>query len=348
MSESRNYLVPIDFRPESEIALDYAAHVAAKVGATLHLVYILEEESPWLKLVLKDDQRDMILRGAADKLDDTAGKSLSGKKIPFTTHIKQGKVYEMIIETASETKADIIFMGRTDSSDMMKNFAGTNTMHIIKKANVPVITIRKKPEYFGCSHIILPLDLTKQTIIKASNAVAIARMLDARITIISILREDSKGKEIKFISKLDEIRTRLRSLDIACDVKLIKNSSDAPHKILNDTVREIEGDLVVIMTQQELNISEFFVGSVAQDIINLSDFPVLSINPLVKEEKGIPDPMEAIFISSVRKTGSLQGPDIRTPLQFFGCSVTNHLLGSALPIRCIHFVKAWMNPLFKS
>ncbi len=54
------------------------------------------------------------------------------------------------------------------------------------------------------------------------------------------------------------------------------------------------------------------------------------------------------FILSVRKTGSLQGPDIRTSLQFFGCSVTNHLLGSALPIRCMHFVKAWMNPLFNS
>ncbi len=197
MPVSKNFLVPIDFRPESEIALEYAASVAAKVGATLHLVYILEEESPLLKLVLKDDQRDMIIRGAADKLDDVAGKVLTGKNIPFTTKIKQGKVYKMIIETAGEVKADFIFMGRTDSSDMMKNLAGTNTMHIIRGANVPVITLRKKPEYFGCSHIILPLDLTKQTLKKASNAVAVARILDARITILSILREDSKSKEIK-------------------------------------------------------------------------------------------------------------------------------------------------------
>jgi nucleotide-binding universal stress UspA family protein len=300
MSKSKNFLVPIDFRPESEMALEYAASVAVKIGATLHLIYILEEESPLLKLVLKDDQRDMILRGAADKLDDAAGKVLTGRNVPFTTKIKQGKVYKMIIETAREVKADFIFMGRTDSSDMMKNFAGTNTMHIIRGADVPVITLRKKPEYFGCSHIILPLDLTKQTLKQASNAVAVARMLDARITIISILRTDSKSKEIKIISKLDEIRTKIKSLDIDCDVKLIKNTIDAPHVILNDAVRELDGDLVMIMTQQELHITEYFIGSVAQDVINLSDFPVLSINPLVREEKGIPDPMAEVFINPIQ------------------------------------------------
>ena len=53
MPASRNFLVPIDFRPESETALEYAAFMAAPVGATLHLIYILEEESPLLKLVLK-------------------------------------------------------------------------------------------------------------------------------------------------------------------------------------------------------------------------------------------------------------------------------------------------------
>jgi len=300
MSKSKNFLVPIDFHPESETALEYAAFIASKVGATLHLIYVLEEESPLLKLVLKDEQRDMIIRGAADKLDDVAGKVLTSKNIPFTTAIKQGKVYKTIIETASELKADFIFMGRTDSSDMMKNFAGTNTMHIIKGADVPVITLRKKPEYFGCDHIILPLDLTKQTIRKAKTAVAVAQLLDARLTILSVLREDSKGKEIKYISKLDEIRTNLRSLNVNCDVKLIKNSSDAPNIILNNAVRELEGNLVMIMTQQELHITEYFVGSVAQDIINLSDFPVMSINPLVREEKAIPDPLVEVFINTIQ------------------------------------------------
>jgi nucleotide-binding universal stress UspA family protein len=225
---------------------------------------------------------------------------LTGRDIPFTTKILQGKVYEMIISAAGDSQADFIFMGRTDSSDMRKNFAGTNTMHIIKGANVPVITLRKKPEYFGCSHIVLQLDLTKQTLKKATNAVAAARLLDARITILSVLREESKSKEIKIITKLDEIRTSLQSLGIVCDVKLIRNLTDVPHDVLNDAVRELQGDLVMIMTQDELHITQYFVGSVAQDIINFSEFPVLSINPLVREEKAIPDPLVETFLNPIQ------------------------------------------------
>ena len=298
MSEKQNYLVPIDFRDESVIALEYALLVARKTGATLHLVFILEEESPLLKMVLKDEQRDMIRRGASDKLDELAGKILSG--IPFTTQIRQGKIYQEIIIAAMEVNADLILMGRTDSSDMLKNFTGTNTMHIIKESEIPVITLRKKPEYFGCDHIVLPLDLTKQTIVQASNAVAVARLLNARITVLSILRQASKSQEINFIQRLDEIRTIFEKLKIECNVKLVRDKSGGFEKILNKTVLEIQGDLVMIMTQQELNVTEFFIGSAAQQVINRSEFPVLSINPLAPEVKIIPDPLVDVFLNPIR------------------------------------------------
>ncbi len=55
MSAKQNFLVPVDFRGESEIALEYAKIIARKTGASLHLLFILEEESPLLKRVLKNE-----------------------------------------------------------------------------------------------------------------------------------------------------------------------------------------------------------------------------------------------------------------------------------------------------
>jgi len=183
---------------------------------------------------------------------------------------------------------------------MVKNFTGTNTMHIIKEAETPVITLKKKPEYFDCGHIILPLDLTKQTIVQASNAVAAARLLDAKITVLSILQESSISQEIKFISRLDEIRNTFEKMNIDCDVKLVKKKSGSFAQILNKTARELQGDLTMIMTQQEMNITEFFIGSAAQQVINRSEFPVLSINPLAPEVKIIPDPLLDVFLNPIR------------------------------------------------
>ena len=300
MAEKLNFLVPIDFLPESAVALEYAVTIGKELNATLHLVHILEEESHLYRLVMNNEQRDMIRRGASDKLDELAGKIVNPSKLPFTTTVLQGKIYGKIIEASKQHKADLIFMGRTDSSDLKKSITGTNTMHIIKEAHVPVITLREKPEHPGCSHIILPLDLTKQTIIKASNAVVFAKMLKARITIITFLPDDRKSIEIKFIQRLDEIRKIFEKLDVTCDFKLIPVSADNKFSLLTGIVSELEGDLLMIMTQQELNFSEFFIGSNAQEVINKSEFPVLSMNPKSGETDGIPATMTEVFINPIR------------------------------------------------
>ena len=300
MSDKKNLLIPVDFLPESESALQYAVTIGKELNATLHLLYIIEEESPLHRMVINNKQREMIRMGASDKLDEMAGKIISPTGMPFTTTVMQGKIYDQIIDAAQKVKADVILMGRTDSSDMKKNITGTNTMHIIKKADVPVITLRKKPYHPGCSHIILPLDLTKQTIRKASIAIVMANLLDAEVTVVALLPGDRKSIEIKFIQRLDEIRNTFEKLGVRCGVKLIPYTNKDPIKLLNDVVRELQGDLVMIMTQQELNFSEFFIGSYAQEIINKSDFPVMSINPLTGEKDGIPDPMSDIFIDPIQ------------------------------------------------
>lgn len=300
MPEKLNFLIPVDFNPESESALEYAASIARELGANLHLAYIIEEESPLLKLVIDSKQRDMIVRGATDRLDELAGRIVGGTGLNFRCTILQGKIYNRIIDAARDVEADLIFMGRTDSSDLKKNITGTNTMHIIKEADVPVITLRKKPERPGCSHIILPLDLTKQTIRKASNAIQIAKMLNAKISVISLLTDDRKSIEIKFTQRLDEIRKAFEKLGVECEVKLIHESHKNLTDQLNKSVRELDGDVIMIMTQQELDFSDYFIGSHAQAVINRSDFPVLSINPLSIEEEGIPDPMADAFINPIQ------------------------------------------------
>jgi len=127
-----------------------------------------------------------------------------------------------------------------------------------------------------------------------------AKMLNARITVISFLPDDRKSIEIKFIQRLDEIRNTFEKLDVSCGVRLIPFSGENLYKRLNKAVAELKGELVMIMTQQELNFTEFFIGSTAQEIINKSSFPVMSINPKSSEKTGIPDPLSNAFINPIQ------------------------------------------------
>jgi hypothetical protein len=40
----------------------------------------------------------------------------------------------------------------------------------------------------------------------------------------------------------------------------------------------------MIMTQQEINFTDLFIGSAAQEVINNSDIPVCSIIPTVRRD----------------------------------------------------------------
>ena len=143
MTPKLNILVAFDFKPESEAALDYALGVGKKLDASLHVLYILEDESPFLKMVITKEQRKLMKRGADDKLKKMISEKTQGQYPGIKTIIKQGKVYQMIIEAAKEIPANLIIMGRTDSMDMVKNFLGTNTMHLVRESAIPVITLKK-------------------------------------------------------------------------------------------------------------------------------------------------------------------------------------------------------------
>ena len=68
---------------------------------------------------------------------------------------------------------------------------------------------------------------------------------------------------------------------INCTAEVVKSSSSSEKfsdSILN-YAKDNDADLIMIMTQQENEISEFFVGSAAQEIMNNSEIPVMSIVP---------------------------------------------------------------------
>ena len=300
MTPKKNILVAFDFRPESEAALDYALGVGKRLSAIIHVLYTLDDETPFLKMVITSEQRKLMKRGADDKLKKMIIEKTQGQYPGIKTIVKQGKVYKMIIETAKDVSADLIIMGRTDSKDMVKNFLGTNTMHLVRESAIPVITLKKPAKEACCDHILLPLDLTKQTKKQVSNAIREAKTLQAGITLVTVLNEDLVSQKLRFSTRLREIADIINSFNIKCDYKLIIDTKPLWSKLLNKLSKETGADMVMIMTQQELDFKEYFIGSTAQEIIDNSDLPVLSLTPEKKGPSILSDEMMDILINPIQ------------------------------------------------
>ena len=48
--------------------------------------------------------------------------------------------------------------------------------------------------------------------------------------------------------------------------------------------KRIKADIIMVMTQSEMDWSDMFISSATQDIINSSDIPVLSVHPKEKKD----------------------------------------------------------------
>ncbi len=285
MNKTSNILVPVDFREESLAALQFAVKIARSIKGRIVLLYVLEEQGFFTNIVLSEEQRDMIYKSAVDKLKALTREEKSLANIPVDTVVRKGKVYSQIVDTGIEINAKLIIMGRTDSSDWKKNFTGTNTLHIIRESKIPVITVRNNRHLLD-DHILLPLDLRKSVREKVGKAIEIAHLLNARISILTILSTDLISIELKVNSRLAELKKIFNKFKIDCTTNLIESGEDIS-KIINSHSKEIGADMIMIMTQQELDFHDYIIGTTAQEIINNAELPVISIIPHIEIEEEI-------------------------------------------------------------
>jgi nucleotide-binding universal stress UspA family protein len=126
------------------------------------------------------------------------------------------------------------------------------------------------------------VDLTKETREKVSKAIELAKLFNADIRVISILTHKDEEAENKLISYSNQVWKFIKDEGVRCTIKTLRGH-DVPQMVL-DYGHEVEADLILIMSKAELSMKEFFIGTVAQRIINESDIPVVSYRPMERKD----------------------------------------------------------------
>jgi nucleotide-binding universal stress UspA family protein len=171
-------------------------------------------------------------------------------------------------------------MGTTGSQGL-KKFIGSNTLRVIRESPSPVISIKGKKHISGCKNILLPLDLTKETREKVSKSIEIASLYGSTIHLVSVITTNDEFIVNKLHRQMKQVHEYISKSGIPCTVEFIQND-DVTKSILSYS-KKIKADLIMIMTQEENWTDLMFIGSSAQQIINSSDIPVLSIRPREKK-----------------------------------------------------------------
>ncbi len=277
-SLNNHILVPIDFSAQSIVALEQSYNLARLTKADLTLIHIMDE-SFHLPFFAKKDNNS-VEKKIKKEMEKLASDTMAKVSIHVNVMITKGKVYEEIQKAARKLKSSFIVMG-TNGSVGLKKFIGSNALRVIREAPCPVITIKGKKHRFGCKNIVLPLDLTKETREKVNKSIEIARLFSSTIHLVTVLTTDDEFIVKKLQLQMKQVHEFIANKDINCTVEFI--TSDDIITSITNYCKKIKADLLMIMTQEENWTDLMFISSSAQQIINSSDIPVLSIRP--KEKK---------------------------------------------------------------
>jgi nucleotide-binding universal stress UspA family protein len=138
---SQRVLVPMDFKPGSERALEWAVdYVRDRGGAldVLHVVPRLHQLDPFFRAGSLPSQSVAAIRErAAERL----AQLLRHKRVRYHLHVVEGDPATRIAEQAAALHPSIIVVGTSGRSSAARLFLGSVAEKIVHASTVPVVTV---------------------------------------------------------------------------------------------------------------------------------------------------------------------------------------------------------------
>jgi nucleotide-binding universal stress UspA family protein len=197
-------------------------------------------------------------------------------KIEYCT--KDGKVYREIIAQAKEDDAFLIVAGTHGSSGFEEFWIGSNAQKIVSASPCPVITIRKGIKIDrNLTKIILPIDSTLETRQKVPFTALFAKYFNAKIFVLGLYTTEVPSVRKKIDNYSEQVIEYLTENEISFERDQIEVDNVTDSTI--DYAVKKDANLISIMTDQEKTTKNLWLGPYAQQMVNHSPLPVLSIHP---------------------------------------------------------------------
>lgn len=139
----KRILVPVDFSANSTRALDYAAALAKKFDAALHLVHVCEVPS---MMTGSMDAYAIAYTDWSQQLGDEAERELEKLRgrlagMTVSTEVLFGNPARAVATAARTNDADLIVMGTHGHGPVMHMVMGNVAERVVRMADCPVLTV---------------------------------------------------------------------------------------------------------------------------------------------------------------------------------------------------------------
>ncbi len=266
-------LVAIDFSASSMNALRIAVSIANLFEANILMVNVCK---PCSDDALYPVTREMHRKEAVKRLERLVEKyqdKLNGK---IEYKIRNGYVYDEIVNQAKYSDSDLIIAGTHGISGVEEFFMGSNAFRIVTSSPCPTITIREDYNEETFSSILLPLDASTDTRQKITFTTSLAKAFGARVNILGIYQNANKKDQHKINIYCKQAKEYLDRHGVKNETHYTQSRKVADAAI--EFAKKMETSLISIMSEIDSSAFRRVLGNQAQRIVNHSGFPVLCVH----------------------------------------------------------------------
>ncbi|MCX7696281.1 MAG: universal stress protein [Bacteroidales bacterium] len=268
-------IVGVDFSDGSLNALKYAVYIAEKIGTGITMLYVDKPHNP--QSIYREDS------SYRDEIHSRFEELMSYYRPMIGDHIKYkvrtGKVYEEIAVQARLQNASLIVVGTHGISGFEELWIGSNANRIVSTAPCPVITIRQTFTFNDSivQRILLPIDRTPDTTLKVPIVLPLAQKFNSHIVLLKLFTTNLSTLKKRVNTTAESVIKDIEKTNLSYSIReLIVTNLTA------DILRVIEEekcDFLSISTEQYNQQTLIMLGESAQQVVNTSPIPVLSVHP---------------------------------------------------------------------
>ncbi len=263
--EIRTILVPFDFSDCAMDALRVAGSIARRVGACIDVVHLYE---PMMDFHTEN-------RRLREEIEDKMERI---PQLPFLQGVELRKflLRQMALKEMFNNErlagVDLIVMG-THGATGWKGLVGSNTQRVVRLAPMPVLVIKHRIDMFEPRHVVYASNFTGTDVEKFDDFWPLLSLFNVELHLVKVNTPQHFERSDDTHRAIDAFVQRY---GLERFTATIYNDMSVEQGILS-FAQGIDADLIAMATHGRKGFFQVVNGSLTEDIVNRTAFPVLSM-----------------------------------------------------------------------
>ncbi|MFN5319264.1 MAG: universal stress protein [Bacteroidia bacterium] len=273
LEETKTILVPVDFSSVTRNSMNYASALALVLKKNITLLHVVHrgflETEHTFKLHMEE---------VTAKLENLAEDLFEQTGIETNVLIKRGSVFETIGEWAQKLQAAVVVIA-THGVRGLQHIFGSHTFKMISSGGeIPFMVVQERPMAdHGFKRIVLPFTYEPESRQKLTWAAEWSKLYQCKFYLLAERESDEyTAQKVEINMQYAERYLKKRGVDF--ELHTAAGRKPFFKEIIRFSI-SINADLIMLVSQEEFTLSEFFIGPDEQDVIaNEAQIPVFCIN----------------------------------------------------------------------